>query len=169
MDRRTLFAGLAASLAAPIATAPASAEAAPAGNIAEAFAAALNAHNIEAFAALFADDYAQHQTSAAARPPTPNATAKQTTKAYFAARLAAFPDLRVTANPVVVAGDWTAANFSYSGTHTESYFGVAPSGRAITFNSCDILQTRDGLIVAHWGAADIAGLLVQLKGAAHAP
>ncbi len=156
MDRRTLFAGLAAGLAP---------SAAPPGNVAEAFAAALSAHDIEAFAALFADDYAQHQSSAAARPPPAGLTAKQATKAYFAARLAALPDLRVVAAPVVVAGDWVAANFAYSGTHTgAAYFGVPPSGRAIAFTSCDILQLRGGLIAAHWGAADIAGLMAQLRG-----
>jgi len=160
MDRRTLFAGLAVALATD-----AGAQAAPPGNVAEAFAAALTAHDIEAFAALFADDYAQHQSSAAARPPPAGLPAKQATKIFFAARLAALPDLSVTADPVVVAGDWVAANFTYAGTHTgAAYFGVPPSGRAIRFTSCDILQVRGGLVAAHWGAADIAGLLVQLKG-----
>ncbi len=63
MDRRGLLAGLAA-----VAAMPGAAMAAP-GNVAEAFAAALTAHDIDAFAALFADDYAQHQRSAAAPPP----------------------------------------------------------------------------------------------------
>jgi predicted ester cyclase len=160
MDRRRLLAGLAV-----VAALPGAAAAAPAGNVAEAFAAALSAHDIDAFAALFADDYAQHQHSAAAPPPPAGMTAKQATRAYFAARIAALPDLRVTAEPVVVAGDFLAANFTYGGTHTGApYFGVPPSGRAISFNSCDILQVRDGLIIAHWGAADIAGLMVQLRG-----
>ncbi len=56
-----------------------------------------------------------------------------------------------------------AANFTYSGTHRGAYFGIAPTGRRIVFNSCDILMVRDGLIAAHWGAADIAGLLAQLR------
>jgi steroid delta-isomerase-like uncharacterized protein len=158
MERRTLFAGLAAALAADV-----GAEAAPSGNVAEGFVAALNAHDIEAFAALFADDYVNHQTSAAVKPVA-GMPAKQATKAYFAARLAALPDLRVAADTVVVAGDWVAANFIYAGTHTGAYFGIPPSGRAIAFNSCDILRLRGGLIAEHWGAADIAGLLVQLKG-----
>ena len=159
MDRRSLFAGLAAAVATDT-----GARAAPAGNIAEAFAATLTAHDIEAFAALFADDYTQHQTSAAARPPPAGMTAKQATTAYFAARLAGLPDLRVTAEPVVVAGNWIAANFTYTGTHAGTYFGVPPSGRTITFTSCDILRVRDTLIAEHWGAADVAGLLAQLKG-----
>jgi len=158
MDRRSLFAGFAAAVASGTA-----ATAAPSGNVATAFAAALSAHDIAAFAALFAEDYAQHQSSAAAKPPPPGVSAKQATVGFFAARLAALPDLRVVADPVVVAGDWVAANFVYAGTHSgAAYFGVAPSGRALSFNSCDILQTRDGLIVAHWGAGDIAGLLAQL-------
>jgi predicted ester cyclase len=160
MQRRILFTGLTGLLATPLA-----ATAAPAGNAAERFAAALNAHDIEAFAALFAEDYEQHQSSAAARPPPAGLSAKAATKAYFAARLAALPDLSVVADPVVAAGDWVAANFTYAGTHSGApYFGVPPSGRAIRFSSCDILFTRGGLIAAHWGAADIAGLLVQLKG-----
>jgi hypothetical protein len=160
MDRRTLFAGLAASL-----TTGGTALAASPGNVAEAFAATLTAHDIDAFAALFADDYAQHQASAAAKPPPPGLSPKLATKAFFAARLAALPDLRVAADPVVAAGDWVAANFLYSGTHTGAdYLGVKASGRPIAFTSCDILQLRGGLIAAHWGMGDLAGLLVQLKG-----
>jgi predicted ester cyclase len=134
------------------------------GNAAEAFAAALSAHDLDAFAALFAEDYAQHQTSAAAplKPPS-GVSAKQNTVHYFAARLAALPDLQVVAAPVVVAGDMLAANFTYSGTHRGVYFGVAATGRRVVFNSCDIFAVRGGLIAAHWGAADIAGLLAQLR------
>ena len=158
MERRTLFTGLAAVLATPL---PGTA-----GDVAKRFAAALTAHDIEAFSSLFADEYQQHQSSAAATSPPPGMSAKAATRAYFAARLAALPDLVVVADPVVVAGDWVAANFSYASTHTGApYFGVAASGRNIRFSSCDILKTRDGLIAAHWGAADIAGLLAQLKGA----
>jgi predicted ester cyclase len=170
MRRRSLLAaatvglgvpGISAPIAAPVA---AGAEPGPAG-VAAAFAATLSAHDIAAFAALFAEEYAQHQFSAAVPPrPAGSGSAKQGTIAYFTARLTALPDLQVTAEPVVAAGDMVAANFTYAGTHTAPYFGVAPSGRRVTFNSCDILTVRDGLIVAHWGAADIAGLLVQLRG-----
>lgn len=159
MDRRTLIAGLSAALSAP----PALARAEP-GNVATAFAAALTAHDLDAFAALFADDYVNHQTSAAAPPPPEGLTPKQATLRYFAARLTALPDLTVTADPVLVMGDQVAANFTYSGTHQAAWYGVAASGRRITFNSCDILLVRDGRIAAHWGAVDLAGLLKQLRG-----
>ena len=159
MDRRSLLAGL--TLTAAMAGA---ARAGAPGNVAQAFAAALSAHDLKEFAALFADDYAQHQTSAAVPPHAEGISAKQATLNYFAARLNALPDLQVTADPVVVANDMVAANFIYTGTHKGPYFGVPASGRRITFNSCDILAVRQGLISAHWGAADIAGLLKQLHG-----
>jgi steroid delta-isomerase-like uncharacterized protein len=158
MDRRSLFAGLLLTTALPRA-----AGAGAPGNIAQAFAAALSAHDLKEFAALFAD-YAQHQSSAAVPAPPAGLSAKQVTLNYFAARLAALPDLQVTADPVVVTDSMVAANFTYTGTHQATYFGVPPSGRRITFNSCDILAVRQGLIAAHWGAADIAGLLKQLHG-----
>ena len=158
MDRRAILAGLTATLALPTGARAAGA------SIAGAFVAALNAHDIAAFAALFAEDYAQHQVSAAAPPPVAGKSAKQATVDYFAARLAALPDLTVTVDPVVSEGDMVAGFFTYSGTHTAPYFGVPASGRRVTVNTCDILQLRDGLIVAHWGAADIAGLLKQLRG-----
>jgi predicted ester cyclase len=157
MDRRALIAGLTLAALPAVAAVP--------GNVAEAFAATLSAHDLDAFAALFADDYRQHQSSAAAPlAPPPGVTAKQMTVKYFAARLAALPDLKVVADPVVVAGDMVAANFVYSGTQRGAYFGIPPTGRQVVFNSCDILALRNGLIAAHWGAADIAGLVAQLRG-----
>ena len=45
--------------------------------LASQFAATLSAHNIDAFAALFAEDYINHQQSAAAPPPAAGVTPKQ--------------------------------------------------------------------------------------------
>jgi len=65
MRRRTLIAG-----AALIGAAPFVARAAD-GSIAERFAQTLSAHDLDAFAALFAEGYVNHQASAAAPPPPP--------------------------------------------------------------------------------------------------
>lgn len=134
-------------------------------HLARRFAAALSAHDLDAFAALFAEDFQQHQTLVATAPPSATAgSAKQRVVRYFGARLKAFPDLAVTAYPVVASRGWLAANFVYSGTQQGDYFGIAPTGRHVTFNSTDILRIRHGLFAEHWGAADINGLLQQLKG-----
>jgi len=161
MDRRRLIGALAGAAALPSLAKPASAEA---GDIPARFAEALSAHDMARFAALFADDYVNHQRSAAAPPPAPGAPAKKGTVAFFAARLAGLPDLKVSIETSLVAGDKVAASFVYEGTHQGVYFGVQPTGKKLRFTSCDIFRIEGGRIAEHWGMGDIAGILAQLKG-----
>ena len=88
MRRRTLIAGAALAGAAPFLVHRGGAADA---SIAVRFAAALSAHDIDAFAALFAEDYVNHQVSAAAPPPPAGVMPKAATVAFFAARLKAMP------------------------------------------------------------------------------
>jgi steroid delta-isomerase-like uncharacterized protein len=131
-------------------------------SLAERFATTLSAHDIDGFSALFSDTYVNHQVSAAA-PPPPNIRPKQGTVAFFKARLMGLPDLKVEIEAIVADKDQVAASFAYAGTHNGTYFGVAPTGRAIRFTSCDIFRVQDGLISEHWGMGDIAGVLAQLR------
>jgi hypothetical protein len=131
-------------------------------SLAERFAATLTAHDIDGFAALFSDGYVNHQLSAAAPPPA-NVTPKQGTVAFFRARLAGLPDLKVAVEVALADRDRVAASFVYTGTHTGTLFGVAPTGRALRFTSCDIFRVENDRIAEHWGMGDIAGVLAQLK------
>jgi len=119
---------------------------------------------LEGFAALFADDYVNHQLSAAAPAPPPGMPPKQATVGFFAARLKGLPDLKVSIEAQVVAGDRFAASFVYEGTQQGVLLGVAPSGKRMRFTSCDIFRAADGKIAEHWGMGDIAGQLAQMKG-----
>jgi steroid delta-isomerase-like uncharacterized protein len=130
--------------------------------IAERFAKTLSDHDIDAFAALFADNYINHQLSAAAPPPA-GVPAKQGSVAFFKGRLTGLPDLKVTTEVVVADENHVAASFLYTGTHTGVYFGVAPTGRTLRFTSCDIFRVEGGKIVEHWGMGDIAGVQAQLR------
>jgi steroid delta-isomerase-like uncharacterized protein len=132
-------------------------------SLAERFAATLNAHDIDAFAALFSESYVNHQVSAAAPPPAATMTPKQGSVGFFKARLTGIPDLKVAIEVMVADKDHVAASFVYSGTHKGMYFGIAPTGHELRFTSCDIFRVQDGLIVEHWGMGDIAGVLAQLK------
>jgi steroid delta-isomerase-like uncharacterized protein len=162
MDRRTLMAGLLAGGAAS--SRALAQEKTAAADVPAKFAAALSQHNIETFAALFADDYVNHQMSAAAPPLAAGTTPKQGTAAFFAARLKGLPDLEVAVETTVANGEKVAASFVYTGTHQGVYLGVAPTGRKLRFTSCDIFRIREGLIAEHWGMGDIAGALAQMKG-----
>jgi predicted ester cyclase len=127
------------------------------------FAAALSAHDIHAFADLFAEDYVNHQFSAAAPAPAAGKSQKQASVDFFAGRIAGMPDLQVTVETSVISGDRVAASFVYTGTHEGIYFGVVPTHRKLRFTSCDIFSVKDGLLREHWGMGDIAGILAQLR------
>ena len=162
MDRR-LFIATASTTTFAFAV-PAIAQESGAKSLPEHFAATLSAHDISSFAALFADDYVNHQVSAAAPPPPPDKTPKQATVAFFAARLAGIPDLQVAVEATVASDDMVAASFVYTGTHRGNLFGVAPTGRPLRFTSCDIFRVKNGKCAEHWGMGDIAGVLTQLRG-----
>jgi len=159
--RRILIAGAALLGAAPLMARTAKAADA---SIAERFAATLTAHDLDAFAALFAEGYVNHQASAAAPPPPPGVKPKAGTVAFFAARLKGLPDLKVTIQTSLAEDDRVAASFAYEGTHQGLYYGVEPTGKRLFFTSCDIFRVTDGQIIEHWGMGDIAGVVAQLKG-----
>ena len=167
MDRRNLLKAVTlagSALAVPTLVAPALADdkkAATAPWI-EKFAATLSAHDLTAFAALFSENYVNHQLSAAAPPPA-GKSPKQAQVAGITGRLAGIPDLKVEIEATVASGNIAAASFVYSGTHNGPLAGVAPTGRALRFTSCDIFRVQDGLIVEHWGMGDLAGVAAQLK------
>jgi steroid delta-isomerase-like uncharacterized protein len=156
-----LIAGASLLSAAPLVSRTASAAGESVANL---FAQTLSAHDLEAFAALFADQYVNHQSSAAAPAPPPGASPKTATVAFFAARLKGLPDLTVTIEAMVEQDDRVAASFLYEGTHQGVFFGVAPTGKRLRFTSCDIFRVSSGRIAEHWGMGDIAGVMAQLKG-----
>jgi len=178
MDRRTLLTGLA--FAGPAFAGAAVAKDMPqptppdapgddenekpyGAKIVELFAASLSAHDLKAFGSLFAENYVNHQASAAAPPPPSPTQGKLLTLALFAARLQGLPDLRVTIEAMVATEDRAAASFVYEGTHSALYLGIEPTGRRLRFTSCDIFAIREGRIVEHWGMGDIAGVFAQLR------
>jgi len=158
-DRRLVLTLIGASAVVRV-TGVAVASAASPRDLADQFAATLNAHDIDGFAALFAEDYVNHQNSAAAPPPAAGVTPKQGSVAFFAARLKSLPDLKVAIEVLVATEDHVAASFVYSGTHQ----GVPSTKKSLRFTSCDIFRVAGGKIVEHWGMGDIAGVLAQIKG-----
>ena len=161
MDRRLLITGAALAASAPVIPALAQEEATR--SLVDRFAATLSEHDRAAFAALFADDYVNHQVSAAAPAPPAGKTPKQASVDFFAARLAGIPDLQVAVEATVTSSDKMAASFVYTGTHGGTYFGIAPTGRPLRFTSCDIFRVQNGRIAEHWGMGDIAGVIAELR------
>ena len=169
MDRRAMLAafgavGAGAGLVA-LSSAPVLAQSRTPRELAEAFAKTLSAHDIEALGDLFADDYVNHQVSAAAPRPAQGVTPKQGVVGFYSARLKGMPDLSVSIEAMLATEDYCAASYVYTGTHKDVYLGVPATGKSLRFTSCDIFRVANGKFAEHWGMGDIAGQLAQLKGA----
>ena len=59
-------------------------------------------------------------------------------------------------------GDRVTTYKTYHGTHRGEFFGVAPTGREIQFETVDVMRVRNGKITDHWGVANLFSLLQQL-------
>jgi hypothetical protein len=54
------------------------------------------------------------------------------------------------------------ARMTFSGRHTGEFFGVASTGREVSFTGIVWFRISEGKIVEHWGEFDAFGLLQQL-------
>jgi len=74
----------------------------------------------------------------------------------------AMPDIRLTIEQEVYAGDKVVHRWSLKGTDTGGVMGMPPSGKVLTFTGTTIVRMREGLIVERWANVDELGLLQQL-------
>jgi ketosteroid isomerase-like protein len=83
-------------------------------------------------------------------------------KPIVAAMRAGIPDLHYTILDLVVSPDKVAAYVHVTGTHSGTFFGIAPTGRRIDVRQMQIEWIRDGRICAHWRITDDLSLMRQL-------
>ena len=74
----------------------------------------------------------------------------------------AFPDGRIDVQNIHTAGNVAIVEFTGRGTHKGDLMGIAPTGRQITIPVCDILEIRDGKIIAEREYMDMLHLMQQL-------
>ncbi len=115
----------------------------------------INAHDIDAFGELLADDFVEHEE-------LPDAT-REGVKAFFRMQIAAFPDLAMTVEDIVDGGAKVVARVRFTGTHTADFMGIPATGRAVDVNVIDIMRfADDGLVHEHWGVFDQMTMMHQL-------
>jgi len=83
-------------------------------------------------------------------------------KVFYRRFRAAFPDLKVKTEQVVVEGDWTVARISATGTHTGDFDGIAPSNSGISIDAIIMTRWRDGQIIQSYNSVDMLTLLKQI-------
>lgn len=75
---------------------------------------------------------------------------------------AAFPDLHVTVEDIVAAGDRVVTRWAARGTHTGPLMGIPPTNKPAAWVSIHINRVADGQIKEDWHASDLLGVLRQL-------
>ena len=111
------------------------------------YAAALNARDIEALAAVVASDVVGHE-------PAHEVVGFDAFKANIETWLSSYTDLRITTDDLFDQDDRAAWRWSLQGTHS-------PTGRSVSITGIIIFRVRRGLIVEYWGHYDRLGMLEQ--------
>jgi predicted ester cyclase len=85
-------------------------------------------------------------------------------KEFYRPMRAAFPDIHITLDDVLVEGDQSVCRLTAHATHTGDGLGVPPTGRRISFTAIVWLRWRDGQVVDGWNEFDSAHLMGQITG-----
>jgi len=115
-----------------------------------------NGGDFAVFDEIFADDFVDHT------PQQGVPADKDGVRMLYTGLRAAFADFHADIHWQTVEGDKVTTFKTYHGTHAGDFLGVPATGRKVHFDTIDVFRVRDGRLVAHWGIADLLGLLIQL-------
>jgi steroid delta-isomerase-like uncharacterized protein len=117
----------------------------------------INAGEIDGFGELLAEDFVEHEETPGLEPT------KEGVKQFFRMYKAAFPDLRLEPQDVLVAGEKVVARTRATGTHQGEFLGLPATGKRVDVQLIDIIRFGDdGLAREHWGVFDALAMLQQL-------
>ena len=117
----------------------------------------LNAGDVDGFGDLVADDFVEHEELPGLEP------GKEGVKTFFRLSIAAFPDMRMSAEDVIAGGDKVVARARMTGTHQGEFVGISATGKSIDVQLVDIIRFGDdGLAREHWGVLDSMTMMQQL-------
>jgi steroid delta-isomerase-like uncharacterized protein len=80
----------------------------------------------------------------------------------------AFPDVRVTLDDTVFAGDKVATRMTWTGIHRGAFMGLPACGRRVSWTAISIIRLSAGKIAQAWVNEDTLGLLHQIGGVVEA-
>ena len=83
-------------------------------------------------------------------------------KQMIAGLLAAFPDLRLSIEDQIVAGDKVATRWVAEGTNSAPFGNVPATGRRVRVDGLILDRVADGRVVERWELWDQAGMMQQL-------
>ena len=116
-----------------------------------------SAGQVDQFADLLVDDFTEHEETPGMPP------GKEGVRQLFKMMRAAFPDLHLEPEDVLVDGDKVVARVRCTGTNEGEFMGMPPTGKSVDLEFIDIIRFGDdGLAREHWGVFDRMGMMEQL-------
>jgi steroid delta-isomerase-like uncharacterized protein len=117
----------------------------------------ISAGDIETLGEFFADDLDEHEENPGFEQ------SKSGALELFQALRAAFPDIRMEPEDILVDGDKVVARVRATGTHRGDFMGIPASGNKIDVQLIDIIRFgEDGLAHEHWGVLDALAMMQQM-------
>jgi steroid delta-isomerase-like uncharacterized protein len=124
--------------------------------IARAFYEPFNTGDTAIYDEILAEDWADHPLGPGQEPG----------RAGFVPIIATFrgifPDLQVTNDDVLVAGDKVAVRSTIRGTHQGELLGIPATGLPVEFMAIDIHRIANGQIQETWHIEDFLSVIFQL-------
>ena len=106
---------------------------------------------------VLAANYVDHRLPFPDLPPTRDGLKETVSRVR-----AAFPDIEPVIEDMVAGDDRVAVRVTAGGTHQNTFNGIPPTGKRISWQEVHIFRVADGKIVEHWGEFDMLGVLTQL-------
>ena len=119
------------------------------------FFAALDDQDVDGVAAMLAPDYRLHFDG---NPEM----GREAGIEFFAAFLAAFPDIAHQVQDQIAEGAQVATRIVVRGTHQQELMGIPATGNEMSISATNVLRLDQGKIAEHWVNSDGIGMLVQL-------
>jgi predicted ester cyclase len=125
---------------------------------------------LRAYERLWRPDVSDHEADRLLHPdfvahtPAEDGTGRTEFKGHLRMALGALSDLEARFEPVVRNGSRIAAHATVAGTHTGDLFGVAPTGKRLSWREVHVFDVRDGQIAEHWMDAALLAVYMQMIG-----
>lgn len=120
------------------------------------FYAAFNARNLDALDEVMAADVVDH--NAMPGQPAGIAGVKMDLAGYFAA----FSDIQIEVEQMLVSGDYVTVRQVARGVHDGNFLGLPATGKPVVIQSHDIGRVENGRIVEVWHVEDLLNTLFQI-------
>jgi steroid delta-isomerase-like uncharacterized protein len=120
------------------------------------FTEVMNEGNEEVIDELCADNFVDHDPLPGTSPD------RQGIHDFVKQVRAAFPDIEMTADEILVEGDQLAVRSTMRGTHQGEFMGIPASGKKVEVSNYDFVRFENDQVVEHWGTIDSAALMEQI-------